>query len=79
MTARLDRPTPRFVGKGKVNELKEIVARRDVRSLVVNYEISGAQHRNLEEFWDQVITRTELITFIFGERAKQGRESFRLN
>ena len=41
MTALLDRPNPKwFVGKGKVNELKEIVSSRDVRILVVNCEIS---------------------------------------
>ena len=49
MTAILDRPNPKwFVGKGKVNELKEIVVSHDVHLLVVNCEISGAQHRNLE-------------------------------
>ena len=72
VTATIDRPNPKwFVGKGKVNELKEIVAGRDVHLLVVNCEISGAQHRNLEKFLGiRVITRTELIIFIFGERAK---------
>jgi len=51
VTAPLDRPNPKwFVGKGKVNELKGIVSIRDVRLLVVNCEISGAQHRNLEKF-----------------------------
>ena len=72
VTALLDRPNPKwFVGKGKVNELRGIVSSRDVRLLVVNCEISGAQHRNLEKFLGiRVITRTELIIFIFGERAK---------
>ena len=72
VTATIDRPNPKwFVGKGKVNELQEIVAGRDVHLLVVNCEISGAQHRNLEKFLGiRVITRTELIIFIFGERAK---------
>ena len=37
VTAIIDRPNPKwFVGKGKVNELKEIVAGRDVHLLVVN-------------------------------------------
>ena len=72
VTATIDKPNPKwFVGKGKVNELQEIVAGRDVHLLVVNCEISGAQHRNLEKFLGiRVITRTELIIFIFGERAK---------
>ena len=72
VTAALDKPNPKwFVGKGKVNELKEIVASRDARLLVVSCDISGAQHRNLEKFLGiRVITRTELIIFIFGERAK---------
>ena len=37
VTATIDRPNPKwFVGKGKVNELKEIVAGRDVRWFVDN-------------------------------------------
>ena len=62
VTATIDKPNPKwFVGKGKVNELQEIVAGRDVHLLVVNCEISGAQHRNLEKFLQDKFSEFNLL------------------
>ena len=64
--------------KEKQTNLRKLSS-RDVRLLVVNCEISGAQHRNLEKFLGiRVITRTELIIFILGSEQKQVRESFKV-
>ena len=59
-----------FFGKGKVAEIKAIVAAEKVNFVVVNTSISPVQQRNLEEAWKcKVVDRTGLILEIFGLRA----------
>jgi GTP-binding protein HflX len=63
-------------GRGKVEELKGLIASRDVELVVVDTALSPVQQRNLERAWDcKVIDRTGLILEIFGERAqtREGR------
>jgi GTPase len=64
-------PDPRtYVGKGKLVELKEAVARTDAESLVVDDDLDPGQQRRLEdEFKLRVVDRTQLILDIFAQHA----------
>lgn len=59
-----------FLGKGKVEELSELVKSMEADMVVFNDELSGIQIRNLEELLSvTVIDRTILILDIFASRA----------
>ena len=63
-------------GRGKVEELKGLIAGRDIELVIVDDALSPVQQRNLERAWNcKVIDRTGLILEIFGERAqtREGR------
>lgn len=65
-----------FVGKGKVEEIKEYAERMEANLIIFNHELSGSQIRNLEkEIGVDVIDRTMLILEIFAKRAttKEGK------
>jgi len=65
-----------FIGKGKVQELKEACFNLDANIVIFNDELSGVQLRNLEDELDiKVIDRTVLILDIFAKRAvsKEGK------
>lgn len=72
-------PTPNnstYIGKGKVEELKEFCKNNNVDVVVFNDELSGIQLRNLEEELNvKVLDRTILILDIFASRAvsKEGK------
>ena len=72
ITATRDAPHARwFVGKGKLEELKQLLSAHDADLLIVNHDLSAGQQRNLESTLDcRVITRTELILHIFADRAR---------
>lgn len=60
-----------FVGKGKVEEVRQACEVNDANLVIFNDELSGAQIRNLEKALDiKVIDRTALILDIFAKRAK---------
>jgi GTP-binding protein HflX len=60
-----------FLGKGKINELKEMCETLNCNVAIFNHELSGSQVRNLEQFLDvKIIDRTQLILDIFAGRAK---------
>lgn len=60
-----------YIGKGKVEELKEICRRRDANLIVFDNELSPVQARNLESLTDtNVCDRSELILDIFAQRAR---------
>lgn len=60
-----------LIGKGKVDEIKELVHFHQADIVIFNEELSGAQTRNLEErIGVPVIDRTALILDIFAVRAK---------
>jgi GTP-binding protein HflX len=60
-----------FIGKGKVEELKERIEQTGANSAIFDQELSGAQVRNLEQALDvKIIDRTQLILDIFAQRAK---------
>lgn len=60
-----------FIGKGKLEELKELSGALDADLLIFDQELSPSQTRNLEEaLVIKVVDRTELILDIFGQHAK---------
>jgi GTP-binding protein HflX len=69
---RRERPDPRaFVGRGKLREIGDTVAREGVRHVLVNHTLSAVQARNLENgALARVVDRTGLILQIFADRAQ---------
>src|SRR5437867_9674268 len=69
---RRDRPDrTTFIGKGKVEELREEVLIEGVDVVIFNDELSPSQAKNLEEALDvKVVDRTGLILDIFSRRAR---------
>lgn len=59
-----------FVGKGKVEEVKELVESAEIELVILNHSISPIQERNLERALEvRVLDRTGLILDIFAQRA----------
>jgi len=69
---RRHRPAPRtFLGKGKLEELKELVADTEATVVILDNDLSPAQGRNIEAELDtKVLDRTELILDIFAAHAR---------
>ncbi len=67
----LEKPnTATLIGKGKVEEVAELVRNMEADVVIFNDELSGMQLRNLEDIIGvRVIDRTILILDIFAERA----------
>jgi GTP-binding protein HflX len=60
-----------YLGKGKVEELKQLAAAADADVILFDNDLSPAQTRNLEEATDvKVLDRSELILDIFASRAQ---------
>jgi len=60
-----------FVGKGKLEEIKNYCQQKNVRVLIFDDELSGAQINNIEKATDvKTIDRSDLILDIFAGRAK---------
>jgi len=60
-----------FVGKGKLEEIKNYCEQKNVRVLIFDDELSGAQINNIEKATDvKTIDRSDLILDIFASRAK---------
>jgi GTP-binding protein HflX len=60
-----------FVGKGKLEEIKNYCEGRDINLLIFDDELSGAQIMNIEKAVDvKTIDRSDLILDIFARRAK---------
>ena len=78
MVQSLDRPTQMYLGKGKIEELKEIAQERPIDTVLCDDELTPTQQRNLENALGgeiKVIDRTALILDVFAQRAqtKEGR------
>nr|WP_279381899.1 GTPase HflX [Metabacillus bambusae] len=67
-----DRPHPAtYIGKGKVEELENLVGELEPDIVIFNDELSPSQLRNLSSTLDvRIIDRTQLILDIFAQRAK---------
>ena len=60
-----------FIGKGKVEEVKDIISQRNVDIVVFDNDLTPAQQQNLEtEFGVRILDRTGLILDIFAQRAR---------
>ena len=72
MLVRRDRPDPAlFLGRGKVEELREQLVQSGSGIVIVDAPLSPVQQRNLErELGVAVLDRTSLILDIFAQRAK---------
>ncbi len=71
-TQKLQHPDSRtFVGKGKLEEIREYVSGKNIRIVIFDDELSGSQITNIEKALDvKVIDRSDLILDIFASRAK---------
>ncbi len=71
-TQKLDHPHSRtFVGKGKLEEIRDYIKEKDIRVAIFDDELSGAQINNIEkELNVKTIDRSDLILDIFARRAK---------
>jgi GTP-binding protein HflX len=65
-------PDPRyFIGKGKLDELKQIISENDAELVISSAALSPSQERNLEkELKCRVLDRAGLILDIFAQRAR---------
>lgn len=71
-TQKLDHPDSRtFVGKGKLEEIKQYVSRKNVELVIFDDELTGSQISTIEkELNTTTIDRSDLILDIFAARAK---------
>ncbi|GAB3006734.1 GTPase HflX [Niabella terrae] len=69
---KLQHPDSRtFVGKGKLEEIRQYVIAHDIHLVIFDDELSGAQINNIQkELKIKVIDRSDLILDIFAHRAK---------
>ena len=68
---RLEKRTPFYLGKGKLEELKARVGERDIIVVIFDDELTPIQQRNLEQALNvKVIDRSALILDIFAQRAQ---------
>lgn len=72
MTQKRDRIHPAtYIGKGKLEELKNVEMELEPDLIIFNDELSPSQIRNLsKQFEARVIDRTQLILDIFAQRAR---------
>ncbi len=71
-TQKLPHPDSRhFVGKGKLEEIRQYIQGKDIKVVIFDDELSGAQINNIEKALDvKTIDRSDLILDIFARRAK---------
>ena len=68
---RSDRLTSTYLGKGKLQELKDLMEQRHANVAIFDDELTPAQQRNLEEALQlKVIDRTALILDVFSRHAR---------
>lgn len=71
-TQKLPHPDSKtFIGKGKLEEIKNYCIEKDIKILIFDDELSGAQINNIEKATNvKTIDRSDLILDIFARRAK---------
>lgn len=72
LRVKRERPDPKYyLGEGKANELKALVAAEQAEVALFDQELSPAQERNLERLLScRVVGRSGLILDIFAQRAR---------
>lgn len=71
-TQKVDYPNPiTFVGRGKLQEIKEYIIEKEINVAIFDDELSAHQIRNIEkELQVKILDRTNLILDIFAARAR---------
>ncbi|MBD5197824.1 MAG: GTPase HflX [Bacteroidales bacterium] len=71
-TQKVDYPNPRtFVGKGKLEEIKDYVQNNDIGMVIFDDDLTTKQVSNIErELQVKILDRTSLILDIFAKRAQ---------
>ena len=69
---KLDTPHPAtFVGKGKINEIKEYIKEQGVDMAIFDDDLEATQIRNVERILEcKILDRSNLILDIFASRAR---------
>src|SRR5690242_12109664 len=72
ITQQIDKPNPAtYLGKGKVDELRDEITAKNASLVVFDDELSPSQGKNIEDATGQrVMDRAELILDIFATRAR---------
>ena len=71
VSQRAERTTPTYVGKGKLQELQDLLADQRPDVVICDDELTPTQQRNLEAALQvKVIDRTALILDVFGRHAR---------
>jgi GTP-binding protein HflX len=71
LVQRLPKPSPTYLGSGKIDELKELIEAEDVHTAIFDDELTPSQQRALEDMLKvKVIDRTALILDVFATRAR---------
>ncbi|MDA0677538.1 MAG: GTPase HflX [Chloroflexi bacterium] len=71
VTQSLNRPSPTYLGAGKIDELKEVIEHENIDTVVFDDELTPSQQRMLEDALRvKVIDRTALILDVFAQRAR---------
>jgi GTP-binding protein HflX len=76
VTQSMHKPSPTYVGKGKIEELAHTVKHTEVDTVIFDDELSPNQQKTLEDkLGVKVIDRTALILDVFAQRAwsREGR------
>ncbi|MEE8047044.1 MAG: GTPase HflX [Dehalococcoidia bacterium] len=70
-TQSMNKPSPTYVGKGKIEELEHAVKNKEVDTVIFDDELSPNQQKTLEDMLKvKVIDRTALILDVFAQRAR---------
>ena len=70
VSQRAERMTPTYVGKGKIEEVRDLAAEEKAGVVIFDDELTPSQQRNLENALGlKVIDRTALILDVFGRHA----------
>lgn len=65
------KPSPTYIGAGKLEELKEIIHEQRIDTVIFDDELMPSQQRSLEDTLKvKVIDRTALILDVFAQRAR---------
>jgi len=72
ISARRNAPDARyFIGRGKADEIAQLVEAEEIELVLFNHSLSPSQERNLEALFKcRVLDRTGLILDIFSQRAR---------
>lgn len=72
VTTIRDKPDPKYyIGKGKLEEILQVIATHQANMVIFNHELTPSQERNVEKYVKcHVMSRTNLILDIFAQRAR---------